>query len=164
MPDSQSFAGSREERELSRYLQADGRLHGAVVGCQREDGRWLLIRRSESVWSPLKVCFPGGGVDAGESHPEAAVREMREELGAQVELVRCVWHEDLPDRNITLWGWRAQLVGLELTPDPAEVSAVLWLTAEEARSHSDSLPSTAAFMEALLWSERMAESSLRWRE
>jgi len=100
-------------------------------------------------------------VDAGECHPEAAVREMREELGVHVELVRCVWHEDLPDRNITLWGWRARLVGLELTPDPAEVSEVLWLTAEEARSHGDSLPSTAAFMEALLWSERMAESSLR---
>lgn len=86
---------------------------------------------------------------------------MREELGAQVQLVRCVWHEDLPHVDITLWGWHATLVAPELTPDPSEVSEVLWLTSEEARSHPDALPSTAPFMEALLWSEQMTASALR---
>ena len=144
---------------MSRHLQPDGRLHGAVVGCLRDDGRWLLIRRSDSIWSPLKVCFPGGGVDAGEAHPEAAIREMREELAARVALVRCVWHTDLRHTDITLWGWRAELVAPELTPNPAEVSEVLWLTPEEAAQHPDALPSTAPFLEALLRSERMARAS-----
>ena len=144
---------------MNRHLQADGRLHGAVVGCERSDGRWLLIRRSESVWSPLKVCFPGGGVDACEAHPEAAVREMREELGAQVELLRCVWYADLRHADITLWGWHADLAGPELTPDPAEVSEVLWLTPEEVRRHPDALPTTAPFLEALVWSQRMQRAS-----
>ncbi len=98
-------------------------------------------------------------MDAGEAHPEAAVREMREELGARVKLMRCVWHTDLPHHATTLWGWHAELLGKELTPDAAEVSEVLWLTPEEVRAHPDALPSTAPFLAALLWSERMARVS-----
>jgi 8-oxo-dGTP diphosphatase len=138
-----------------RHLQPDGRIHGAVVGCARDDGRWLLIRRSASVPSPLKVCFPGGGVDRGEAHPEAAVREMREELGVEVELIRCVWHFELDHANTTLWGWRAVLGSSKLVPDPAEVDEILWLTPSEVRQHPDALSSTAPFLEALLRSDRM---------
>jgi 8-oxo-dGTP pyrophosphatase MutT (NUDIX family) len=32
--------------------------------------------------------FPGGGVDEGESYEQAAVREMEEELGLQVKVIR----------------------------------------------------------------------------
>lgn len=134
---------------MDRHLQRDGRLHGAVVGCRREDGRWLLIRRSATVWSPLKVCFPGGGLEAGESHAEAAVREMDEELGARVELLRCVWRSDLASSAVTLWGYHARLLGGELSPHPAEVAEVLWLDSAELRRHPDALPSTHPFLEAL---------------
>jgi 8-oxo-dGTP diphosphatase len=56
---------------------------GAVV---RDDaGRLLLIRRanapSEGLWS-----VPGGRVEIGESPAEAAVREVREETGLEVEV------------------------------------------------------------------------------
>jgi 8-oxo-dGTP pyrophosphatase MutT (NUDIX family) len=100
------------------------------------------------------VCFPGGGVDAGEAHPQAALREMQEELGARITLLRCVWHTDLPHIATTLWGWYAQLDTPLLEPNPAEVSEVLWLTPEEVHAHPDALPSTAPFMEALLGAQR----------
>ncbi|MBI5842514.1 MAG: NUDIX domain-containing protein [Chloroflexi bacterium] len=32
--------------------------------------------------------FPGGGVDDGESHEQAAIREMEEETGLQVKVIR----------------------------------------------------------------------------
>lgn len=81
---------------------------------------------------------------------------MREELGAEVRLLRCVWHADLPHAAITLWGWSAVLLQTELHPDPAEVDETLWLTPDEVRGHPDALPSTAPFLEALLQSERIA--------
>ena len=76
---------------MTQSIQPEVRTEGVVVACRRPDGRWLLIRRSATVRRPLRVCFPGGWIEAGESQAEAVVREMREELDAAVVPVRCVW-------------------------------------------------------------------------
>jgi ADP-ribose pyrophosphatase YjhB (NUDIX family) len=50
------------------------------------NGKVLLTKRSDiPVW-----CLPGGGVDAGESVAQTAVREVLEETGVQVKLTRLV--------------------------------------------------------------------------
>jgi len=77
---------------------------GIVVACRRPDGRWLFIRRSATVRRPLRVCFPGGWIEAGESQAEAVVREMREELHADAVPVRCVWQHLFGEPPRTLWG------------------------------------------------------------
>lgn len=55
---------------------------GALV---HRGGRLLLVKRNErpnrGMWS-----FPGGEVELGETTEEAAVRELREETGLQVEI------------------------------------------------------------------------------
>ncbi|GIX48165.1 MAG: hypothetical protein KatS3mg131_2376 [Candidatus Tectimicrobiota bacterium] len=122
---------------------------GVVVGCRRDDGRWLLIRRSATVPAPLRVCFPGGWVDGGESQEAAVIREMREELGAEVVPLRCVWCHRFRERQLTLWGWLARLCSPHLRPNPQEVHEVLWLTGDEIRRHPDVLPHTDAFLAAL---------------
>ena len=49
-----------------------------------EDSKILLIKRRDiPVW-----VLPGGGIDAGESPESAACREMEEETGYQVKIVR----------------------------------------------------------------------------
>tara|TARA_B100000315_G_C14568631_1_gene584279 strand:- start:1260 stop:1688 length:429 start_codon:yes stop_codon:yes gene_type:complete len=132
-----------------RTIQPDGHLHGVIVACQREDERWLLIRRSATVVAPLQVCFPGGGIDADESQADAVVREMREELDARVTPVARVWHHIYSERAVTLWGWHATLHSSELTANPQEVAEILWLTADEVSSYPDLLPRTIDFMTAL---------------
>ena len=126
------------------------RMEGVVVACRQADGRWLLIRRSATVRVPLRVCFPGGWIDAGESQAEAVVREMREELNAEVVPLRCVWRHIFGEPPRVLWGWLAELKSVSLTPNPAEVHEILWLTVAEAVNHPDVLPHTDAFLTALL--------------
>jgi mutator protein MutT len=129
-----------------RHFFPDGRVHGVVAACQRDDGRWLLIRRSKHVAAPRQVCFPGGGMELGETQEETLVREMREEVGAIVEPVRRVWHFVHPERNLVLWGWIASLKNADLKPDPMEVEETFWLTEREVVSHPDVMRYTDHFV------------------
>lgn len=142
---------------MPRPVQPDGRVHGVVAAIRRPDDRWLLIRRSDHVAAPRKVCFPGGAVEVGESLPGAVAREMREELGVAVRPLFQCWRWEAPDRPLTLFGWLAELVGGELTPDPMEVAEVLWLTAEEAIAHPDAMPTNRDFVTSLLAAKRESE-------
>lgn len=135
---------------MSHELQPDGRVHGVVFGCRRDDGRWLMIRRSRHVaLLPNKVCFPGGGMLLGESQEVACVREAREELGVRVAPVCAVWRHEFTDRPITLYGWLARLESQDFDLEHQEVAEVLWLSRAEALAHPDGLPTNGPFIDAL---------------
>jgi len=124
--------------------------YGIVIACRRSDGRWLCIRRSQFVRAPLKVCFPGGMIEEGETAADAAVREMFEELGVRVRPVRHVWTCDVPQRQVRLLGWLAELPpDAKLQPQEMEVAEVLWLTGQEVAEHPDGLETNRQFVEAL---------------
>ena len=70
---------ARKDRKTIPVLSAGGIIFD-------HDGRVLLLRRAgERTW-----CFPKGHVEPGESAPAAAVREIREECGLEVEIGRRV--------------------------------------------------------------------------
>jgi len=138
----------------SRPVQSDGKVHGVVIACGRrpdqpQDGRWLCIRRSATVAAPLKVCFPGGAIEPGESQLSAVIREMAEELGADIRPIKNIWRWEHPEGKLILWGWIAELLSKNLRPDPAEVAEVLWLTGPEAAAHPDAMASNQSFVAAL---------------
>ena len=54
------------------------------------DDRLLLLRTSLRPQRPLWIT-PGGGIEAGETPEEAAIRELREETGIEAPLGPCVW-------------------------------------------------------------------------
>ena len=137
---------------MQRQRHPDGLVHGVIVAVRREDGRWLLIRRSRQVAAPLAICFPGGGIELGEAHAVAAAREFREELAGEIEPLCEVWQWHAPDRPLYLFGWYARLISpvTALKPDPLEVAEMLWLTPEETRQHPQRLIGTECFVDALM--------------
>jgi 8-oxo-dGTP diphosphatase len=116
---------------------------GAIV---RDRDRLLVVRRgrppAEGLWS-----IPGGRVEAGESHAEALVREVREETGLRVRVGPLAGRVERagPGRAVyDIADHVCEVVGgtLRAADDAAEVR---WATYDDLRA----LPLTEGLLEAL---------------
>jgi mutator protein MutT len=118
-----------------------------AAGCLivREE-RVLLVRRGiEPGYG--KWAFPGGHVDRGETIEEAALRETREECGAEAALGELLGLFSYPGRPVVIAVFRAQLLPHSGEPTAAdETLEVGWFTADDVaglelafRSVADSL-------------------------
>lgn len=85
------------------------------------DGRVLLTKREDfHVW-----CLPGGHIDPGETFPQAAVREVREETGLEVALSHLVGVYSRPSwGDYHILSFSAIPIGGEEIGQPGEVLAM----------------------------------------
>ncbi len=98
----------------------------------------LLTKRSPKLRRHAgQFALPGGRLDAGETIREAALRELREELGLHLDEGDILGMlDDIPTRSgfritpIVAWGGEA----LELKPDPIEVARVFRIPLTELDS------------------------------
>jgi 8-oxo-dGTP diphosphatase len=65
------------------------RVVGAMID---KDGRYLITQRPQTASLPLLWEFPGGRVEPGETDGAALARELREEMGIEVEVQDRVIH------------------------------------------------------------------------
>lgn len=120
-----------------------------VVAVVSQTGRLLVIRRSAQVVAPRAICFPGGTIEAGESEAAALIREVQEELGAEILPLRRLWRSVTP-WNVDLAWWSARLdAAAPLRLNAAEVESVHWLAPEEILALPDLLASNCEFLQAI---------------
>jgi mutator protein MutT len=102
-----------------------------VVAAVIEDaGRFLVTRRQPGVHLAGLWEFPGGKIDPEETHDVALRREIKEELGTDVEvgeLVLATTHA-YPEKTVTLFFYRCTLAG---TPRPLLGQDMRWATRDE---------------------------------
>ena len=96
---------------------------GQVFATQRGYGQW------QGWWE-----FPGGKIEEGESHKEALVREIREELDAQIKVGNLLesveW--DYPTFHLTMHCYVCTLVSENILLKEHQSSA--WLTKDTLES------------------------------
>jgi 8-oxo-dGTP diphosphatase len=121
-----------------------------VIAVIRRENFYLTIRRSETVAAPNKICFPGGGIEKGETDTEALIRECREEINVAVKPIKQIW-QNVTAWNVHLTWWEASMdEDAKPIANPREVSEIIWLTREEMLEHPDLLSSNVEFVERIL--------------
>lgn len=102
-----------------------------VGGAIRDRGRLLAARRTAPPALAGRWELPGGKVDPGETPAQALVRELREELGIEVEAVERIPGEWALQGGLVLHVWEARLLKGE--PRPLQDHDELrWLAPDEA--------------------------------
>ena len=93
------------------------------------DGRVLAARRTEPASVAGRWEFPGGKVEPGETEDDSLAREIQEELGLRIRVVR--WFagaEEIGDRYLL----KVAVATIEAgEPVPAEHDQIRWLAAAE---------------------------------
>lgn len=104
-----------------------------VAAVMIRDGKVFATRRGYGVWKGWWE-FPGGKMEAGETPHEALVREIREELDAEIEVGALLdtveW--DYPDFHLTMHCFVCTLVSDSLHLNEHEAFA--WLSRETLAS------------------------------
>lgn len=91
----------------------------------------LVVQRSETMKLPLKWEFPGGKIDLGETEEECILREIKEELNINIDIVSRLTPapHQYPNVSIELIPFIAQLISGDI--NLAEHKKYLWLKKEE---------------------------------
>jgi 8-oxo-dGTP diphosphatase len=103
-----------------------------VAAIIEQNDSFLLTRRLEGTHLAGFWEFPGGKIANGESHAEALIREIREELDSDVEVGPLVFETkyDYADRSISLHFYRCGLRGV---PRPLLGQRMRWVPRNELR-------------------------------
>jgi mutator protein MutT len=104
-----------------------------AIGIIGRAGRFLIRQRPPLPGSPMPGVweFPGGKCHAGETPGQCVLREVLEEVGVEVRVVRlrCVVRHLYPHGDVELHFF--DCVTLNATAEPAAGSGFRWATASE---------------------------------
>lgn len=97
-----------------------------------KDGLILMAQRKEKDSFSLKWEFPGGSVEDGELRETCIVREIKEELGMEVECGRLLgtFEDEIPTLKIIIYLYECRIVAG--SPKALDVRDFKWIKLKEA--------------------------------
>ena len=106
-------------------------LHPCTITLVRDTkrGRVLLARKAE--WAPGRYALVAGFVDNGESLEGCVRREVKEEVGVEVDDIRYVGSQNWPFPSQLMCGFVAEYAGGDVVVDTTELEDARWFPANE---------------------------------
>jgi NAD+ diphosphatase len=104
-------------------------LHPCVIVLVRDGDRVLLARKAG--WAPGRYALVAGFVDNGESLECCVQREVREEVGVEVDDIQYVGSQNWPFPSQLMVGFVARYAGGDVTVDAEELEDARWFRRTE---------------------------------
>jgi ADP-ribose pyrophosphatase YjhB (NUDIX family) len=115
-------------------------LPSATILVRNSENKLLLVRHhNKGLW-----VTPGGMIEPDETPAQAAIREMKEETGCDVELIRLIgvyggrlFHMDYENGDLvgyTAAAFEARIINGEPTPDGKEILETSYFSYDEIKS------------------------------
>jgi len=125
---------------MARYPTKRAVSAGGLVVDDRPDGRWVVLITRRSAAGELQWTLPKGGLEDGEDHAAAALREVREETGLACEIVAelgsidywFVWRPDEVRYHKFVHYYLMRQHGGDLSARDDEAEDVEWVPIEQA--------------------------------
>lgn len=125
---------------MSRYPTRHAVSAGGLVIDDRADGRWVVLIARRNQAGKLLWSLPKGGLEDGEDHAAAALREVREETGLACRITGSlgvvdywfVWREDAVRYHKWVHYFTMRPEGGSLDERDEEADDVAWLPFDEA--------------------------------
>ena len=108
-----------------------------VCALIERDGRVLLARRPAHKHLAFKWEFPGGKIEPGETAEAALIREIQEELGCGLSVVRALprFRHTYERATIEMIPFVCRLADGSPEPTPAEHVALAWVPPSQLRDY-----------------------------
>lgn len=113
------MSGKKRSAQPNRYRIACS----AII---ERSGEYLMARRRDIGWWNL----PGGGLEAGETVDEGVAREVREEVGIEIRIVRLVGVYSKPQKSEVVLTFLCKPADDTSPTTSDEVSEVGWFAAD----------------------------------
>src|SRR5215510_3506264 len=99
------------------------------------NGKLLITQRHADAHLGGLWEFPGGKRETGETFEQCLVRELREELGIEVEIRRLLLEltHSYPEKRVLLRFFHCRWLRHE--PQPLGCAAIKWISPEDLESH-----------------------------
>lgn len=131
-------------------MSASQKIEVVAAVIPNDAGKILITKRPEGSHLGGLWEFPGGKIDAGESAPEALKREIKEELNAEIEVVRLLWRNlfHYPEKTIDISFFLCTLVSPLQAVQAVQVADLRWVSVTELPIFNFP-PADASFIEQL---------------
>ncbi|MEN9763815.1 MAG: pyrophosphatase [Pseudomonadota bacterium] len=145
---TQHVSGERARRCPACGLSAYPRISPAMMVLVTR-GQQLLLGRGLN-FPPGRYSALAGFLEAGETIEQAVVREVREEVGVEIEQLRYFGSQSWPFPNSLMIAFRAEWASGDIRVDPAELADAGWFEPDQLPDLPPRISISRALIEATL--------------